>query len=362
MFDAESLGAASMSGGRKDIALVTGASGFVGGAVAALLHASGYEVRAFVRPTSPRANIRAPFQVAEGDVTDRDSLRAALVGVRYVFHVAADYRLWARDPADILRTNVEGTRVVMQEALRAGVERVVHTSSVATLAGDGSGLCDETRRAPLSTRLGAYKRSKLISERLVEEMIERDGLPAVIVNPAAPLGRGDVRPTPTGRVILEAMRGNMPAYVDTGLDIVHVDDVAAGHLAALRQGRIGERYILGGDHIYLSGLLAEVARLVGRTPPRIGLPRWPLVPFAYANEALARIIGHEPFLNVEGLRLSARPMFFDDGKARRELGYRSRPYRYAVADAVHWFQAAHGVKPKAIRHRSGRAPGGVPQK
>lgn len=351
-----------MSGGAKDIALVTGASGFIGGSIAGLLHDSGLEVRAFVRPSSPRANIRPQFQIAEGDVTDRESLRAALAGVRYVFHVAADYRLWARDPAVILRTNVDGTRLVMQEALRAGVERIVHTSSVATLAADASGLCDETRRLTSAARLGPYKRSKLVSERLVEEMIEKEGLPAVIVNPAAPLGRGDVRPTPTGRIIVEAMRGNMPAYVDTGLDIVHVSDVAAGHLAALRQGRIGERYILGGDHITLSVLLADVARLVGRSPPRIGLPRWPLVPFAYANEALAHIIGHEPFLNVEGLRLSATPMFFDDGKARRELGYRSRPYRQALADAVDWFQGMERAKTTSVVRQASGAPHSLPRK
>lgn len=351
-----------MSGGGKDIALVTGASGFIGGSVASLLHENGFEVRAFVRRSSRRANIRPYFDVAEGDVMDRESLREAFRGVRYVFHVAADYRLWARDPAEILHTNVEGTRLVMQEALRAGVERVVHTSSVATLAPDPSGLCDETRRLTLEARLGPYKRSKIISERLVEEMIEKERLPAVIVNPTAPLGRGDVRPTPTGRIIVEAMRGNMPAYVDTGLDIVHVNDVAAGHLAALRQGRVGERYILGGDHITLSVLLADVADLVGRSRPLFGLPRWPLVPFAYANEALARLTGREPFLNVEGLRLSATPMFFDDGKARRELGYRSRPYRHALADAIDWFRASDGARKESVVCAAGGAPHSLPRK
>lgn len=338
----------SGSGGRNGIALVTGASGFIGGSIAGLLDDSEFEVRVLIRRTSPHVNLRTHYQIVEGDITDRESVRAALAGVRYLFHAAADYRLWARNPADILHTNIEGTRLVMQEAMRAGVERIVHTSSVATLAGDELGSCDESRRLRASTRLGAYKRSKLSSERLVEEMVEKNGLPAVIVNPTAPLGRGDIRPTPTGRIILEAIRGHMPAYVDAGLDIVHVQDIAAGHLAALRRGRIGQRYILGGDHIRLSVLLADIARLIGRSPPRIGLPRWPLVPLAYANEALARFTDREPFLSVEGLRLSADPMHFDDRKARQELGYRTRPYREAVADAVDWFQAGKGAKAKRL--------------
>jgi len=354
---AEPIDVLAMTSDTRDIALVTGASGFIGGAIAALLHEQGYRVRAFVRPTSPRANLRAQYEIFEGDVTDRQSLRAALSGVRYLFHVAADYRLWAPDPRAVMRTNVDGTRIVMEEALRAGVERIVHTSSVATLAPDASGLCDETRRLEVCDRLGAYKRSKLLSERLVEEMIERNGLPAVIVNPSAPLGPGDVRPTPTGRIVLEAMRGNMPAYVDTGLAVVHVADVAAGHLAALRHGRIGERYILGGENVELSELLAEVARLIGGRPPRVRLPRWPLLPIAHVNEALARLTGREPFLNVESLRLSATTMFFDDAKARRELGYRSRPYRHALADAVEWFGARAGEKREAPR--DARAPGGA---
>ncbi|ATQ66476.1 MULTISPECIES: hopanoid-associated sugar epimerase [Methylosinus] len=343
----------------RDIALVTGASGFIGGAVASLLLEQGFAVRALVRRSSPKTNLRAQFEIVEGDVTDRDSLRRAMAGARYVFHVAADYRLWARDPQTILHTNVEGTRLVMEEALRAGVERIVHTSSVATLAPDAQGLCDETRRLACDARLGPYKRSKLLSERLVEEMIERDRLPAVIVNPSAPLGPGDVRPTPTGRIIVEAMRGNMPAYVDTGLAVVHVADVAAGHLSALQHGRIGERYILGGDNLALSTLLGEVARLSGRRPPRVRLPRWPLVPLAHANEALARVIGHEPFLNVESLRLSATTMFFDHGKAARELGYRPRPYRQALADAVDWFRAGARTEPRMLGEARGAHDGAL---
>ncbi len=345
-----------MNHNSNDRVLVTGASGFIGGSIASLLHDEGFDVRAFVRPTSPRANIRPQFEIAEGDVTNRESVRAALKGVRFLFHVAADYRLWAPDPEPILRTNVEGTRLVMEEALRAGVERVVHTSSVATLAPDSFGLCDETRRMAADAAIGPYKRSKIVSERLVEQMVEKDGLPAVIVNPSAPLGPGDVRPTPTGRIIVEALRGRIPAFVDTGLDIVHVEDVARGHLSALRLGRIGERYILGGENICFSAILAEVARLVGRAPPSVRLPRLPLIPLAFANETLARLTGREPFLNRESLRLSAIPMFFDDSKARRELGYETRPCRHALADAVNWFCSMGVAKRSAVSSSTAARP------
>jgi dihydroflavonol-4-reductase len=346
---------------RNDRVLVTGASGFIGGSIARLLHEKGFIVRAFVRPTSPRTNIRSQYEIAEGDVTDRESVRAALRDVRFLFHVAADYRLWARDPQTILRTNVEGTQIVMQEASRAGVERIVYTSSVATLDPGKSGLCDETRRKPVEKAVGAYKRSKIISEQLVEAMVEKEALPAVIVNPSAPLGPGDVRPTPTGRIIVEALRGRVPAYVDTGLDIAHVDDVAKGHLAALSCGAIGERYILGGENVSLSTLLAELAELVGQTAPRIRLPRAPLVPLAFLSELIASITGREPFLNRESLRLAATPMFFDDSKARRELGYQPRPYRDALADGVRWFQNLEKSTENSIDPVTGVAPKSAPR-
>ncbi len=187
--------------------------------------------------------------------------------------------------------------------------------------------------------IGAYKRSKVVAERLVQAMIERDGLPAVIVNPSTPIGPRDVRPTPTGRIIVEAASGRMPAFVDTGLNLVHVDDVAAGHLAALERGRIGERYILGGENVFLADMLADIARLVGRRPPRLKLPRRMLYPIAYGAELMARLRGGEPFATVDGLRMASHHMFFDDAKARRELGYVSRPYREGLADAIAWFRA-----------------------
>ena len=319
--------------------LVTGASGFVGSAIAGVLRAAGCSVRVLVRPSSSRGNISPLDEVYEGDITDRSSLATALKGVRFVFHAAADYRLWARDPDEILRNNVEGARLVMEEALRAGVERIVYTSSVATLKlAEG---VPATESDPLSENeaIGAYKRSKVVAERLVETMARRDGLPAVIVNPSTPIGPRDVKPTPTGRVIVEAASGRVPAFVDTGLNLVHVDDVAAGHLAALERGRVGERYILGGENVLLSAMLADIARIVGRRPPTLRAPRALIYPVAYAAEFLARFSGREPFITVDGLRMSGKYMFFDDAKARRELGYVSRPYREGLSDAVAWFGA-----------------------
>ena len=231
-----------------DLLLVTGASGFVGSAISNAARAQGYRVRVLVRRSSPRTNIAPTDEVVVGDICDRASLVAALRGVRYLAHAAADYRLWSPVPDEIIRTNVDGTRAVMEEALRAGVERMVYTSSVATIELRDGAPADETRPLPESKAVGAYKKSKVIAERLVEDMIRQRGLPAVIVNPSTPIGPRDVKPTPTGRIIVEGARGRMPGFVDTGLNLAHVDDVAAGHLAALRRGRIGERYILGGEN------------------------------------------------------------------------------------------------------------------
>jgi dihydroflavonol-4-reductase len=323
------------------LVLVTGASGFVGSAIAAALRASNHRLRVLVRPSSPRANLDPGDVVFEGDLRQRSSLTAALKGVRFLFHAAADYRLWARDPGEIMRNNIEGTRLIMEEALRAGVERIVYTSSVATLkVGAGA---PATESSPLSeeSAIGAYKRSKVATERLVEAMVARDGLPAVIVNPSTPLGPRDVKPTPTGRIILEAASGRMPGFVDTGLNLVHVDDVAAGHLAALRHGSVGERYILGGENVIFADMLADIARMVGRRRPMLRIPRAIIFPVAYGAELLARLGGREPFVTVDGLRMARHRMFFDDGKARRELGYASRPYREGLSDAIAWFRA-HG--------------------
>ena len=329
-----------MDQGDRDLLLVTGASGFVGAAIANAARDAGYRVRVLVRPSSPRTNIEPTDEVVIGDICDRASLVPALRGVRYLAHAAADYRLWSPTPEDIVGTNVEGTRTIMDEALRAGVERIVYTSSVATLELRDDMPADETRSLPEGKAIGAYKRSKVLAERVVEDMVQHRRLPAVIVNPSAPIGPRDVKPTPTGRIIVECASGRMPGFVRTGLNLVHVDDVAAGHLAALRRGGIGERYILGGENVLLATMLADIAAIVGRRPPTLSFPIAALYPVALVAEAWARLTGQEPFATVDGLRMARHYMFFNDAKARRELGYTSRPYREGLADAIAWFRQA----------------------
>jgi dihydroflavonol-4-reductase len=323
----------------RDLMLVTGASGFVGSAVARAALRNNYAVRVLVRENSPRRNLAGlEVEVVTGDMRDEMAAARALAGVRWLVHVAADYRLWARDPEEIVRNNLDGTRTMMRAALASGVERVVVTSSVATLR-VGPSTEAATEDAPLAPdeAIGAYKRSKVEAERLVERMVAEEGLPAVIVNPSTPVGARDLRPTPTGRIIVEAACGRMPAYVETGLNVVDVEDVAWGHLLALEKGRVGERYILGGDNLMLRVLLGEIAVLTGQRAPRVRLPVAPLVPLAHAAEALARLNGREPFLTVDGLKMSRNRMFFSSDKARRELGYQPGSHTAGLRAALAWF-------------------------
>jgi dihydroflavonol-4-reductase len=328
-----------------DTVLITGATGFVGSALVRSAWAHGYRVRALVRASSPRANLDGlDCEIVAGDVRDVASLAAAMKDVRYLFHAAADYRLWARDPDEIIRNNRDGTRNVMAAARDARVERIVYTSSVATLKQrEGGSDADENDRADMNSAIGAYKKSKVAAERAVEAMVP-DGLPVVIVSPSTPIGPRDIKPTPTGRIIVQAASGRMPAYVETGLNLVHVDDVAEGHMLALEKGRIGESYILGGHNVMLKDMLAEIASLSGRKPPRIRLPQAPLYPVAHAAEFIARITGKEPFLTVDALTMSKQKMFFSSAKARRELGYSTSPWRLALAGAVNWFRVAGYVR------------------
>jgi dihydroflavonol-4-reductase len=323
-------------------ALVTGASGFVGSAVARLLVAKGHAVRVLLRPSSDRRNVAdLPVEMRIGSLEDAGSLAAALAGCQELYHVAADYRLWVPDPAAMFRANVDGTRSLMEAALAAGVERIVYTSSVATLGLHADGTpADETTPSAYADMIGPYKQSKFRAEEAVQSLVRERGLPAVIVNPSTPVGPRDVKPTPTGRMIVEAASGKMPAFVDTGLNLVHVEDVAAGHLLAAERGKIGERYILGGENLSLAEILAVVAALSGRRAPRIRLPIAPLLPLALAAEGLARLSGKEPFVTRDGLKMARKKMYFSSEKARRRLGYAPRPAREGLADAIAWFRAA----------------------
>ena len=320
-------------------ALVTGATGFVGAAVARTLCLAGWQVRALTRSGSDQRNLRGlPLEVVLGDLHNPTSLQKALEGCEALFHVAADYRLGVSDPQQLYRTNVEGTRNLLDAARRASVARVIYTSSVAAvgLPTDGSPGTEDTK-VTLTDMIGHYKRSKFLAEELVREFV-REGAPIIIVNPSTPIGPGDVKPTPTGQMVVDAAAGRTPAYVDTGLNIVHVDDVAAGHLRAFEHGRIGERYILGGENMTLHEVLVEISRLAGRQPPRIRLPHAALLPVAYASEALARLTGRGTRVTVEAVRMSRKRMYFSSVKAARELGYSWRPPGAAFEDALAWFR------------------------
>ena len=321
-------------------ALVTGASGFVGAAIVRALLEQSWQVRCLIRTTSSRRNLeRLAVELVCGELAEEASLEQALAGCQVLFHAAADYRLGAPDPERLYRTNVEGTRNILQAAQRAGIERLVYTSSVATvgLPADGSP-GDEQTPVALSDMVGHYKRSKFLAEQLVREWARAHGR-AVIVNPSTPMGPGDVKPTPTGQILVDAARGRTPAYVDTGLNVVHVDDVAAGHLLALEHGRPGERYVLGGENLSLREILTSVAALVGRTPPRIRLPHAVVLPIAYLAQTYTSLTGRATRITVEGVRMSRKRMFFSSAKAEAELGYRWRPAHEALADAVRWFEA-----------------------
>ncbi len=325
-------------------ALVTGATGFVGSSVARRLRQRGWRVRALVRPGSDRRNIdELDLELVEGDLRDAASRRAALKGVGVVFHVAADYRMWLRDPAGMYASNVDATAALIGEATRAGVDRIVYTSSVATLKPPtGDQPSDETSLGTLEGMVSHYKRSKFLAEQAVRKLIADEAAPVVIVNPSTPFGPRDVKPTPTGRIVVEAITGRMPAYVDTGLNVVHVDDVAEGHLLAFEKGRIGQSYILGGENMSLKDILHLISELAGVRPPRFRVPHAAVLPVAYGAELFARLAGSgEPFVTVDGIRLARHRMYFSNDKAMAELGYAPRQARAAFADAIAWFRA-HG--------------------
>lgn len=320
-------------------ALVTGATGFVGSAIARALTGAGWQVRVLARTGSDRRNVaQLPVEIATGDLLDAASLDQALCDCDALFHAAADYRLGVANAERLYRTNVEGTGNVLNAARQAGTARIVYTSSVATigLPADRSPGTECTPVA-LADMIGHYKRSKFLAEELVRDFA-KTGVPIIIVNPSTPIGPGDVKPTPTGQIVVDAALGRMPAYVDTGLNIVHVDDVAAGHLQALERGRVGERYILGGENMTLREILAEISRLMGRRPPRIRVPHTALLPVAVISEGVARMMGKSTRVTLESVRMARKHMYFSSEKAVQELGYRWRSPAAAFEDALTWFR------------------------
>ena len=326
-------------------ALLTGASGFVGGHVLRALLAAGAQVRCLVRDTSPRRNLDGrPVEVAVGDLRDADSLERAVEGCNQVYHCAADYRFFAVDPRELYDSNVEGTRNVMRAASGAGVERVVYTSSVGALGlhHDGSP-ADEATPVTLEDMVGHYKRSKYLAERVAEQWAAK-GLPVVIVNPSAPIGDGDLKPTATGKMILDFLNRKVPAYVDTGLNLVDVRDVAQGHLLAAEKGKIGEKYILGNRDMTLDEIFRSLSEITGLPAPRVKLPHWVPLTFAALETTFARMVRREPSVPIEAVRLSRHRMFFDATKAVRELGLPQTPVEEPLQRAVDWFRTNGYVK------------------
>ncbi|MBT8143428.1 MAG: NAD-dependent epimerase/dehydratase family protein [Gammaproteobacteria bacterium] len=318
--------------------MVTGATGFVGAAVVRALLRDRRDVRVLVRGNSNRRNLDGlAVEAVTGDLDQPASLDAAVRGCSSVFHVAADYRLWVPQPEAIYRTNVDGTRALLQAAAAAGVARVVYTSSVATLGlhADGSP-ADEETPASIDDMIGHYKRSKYLAEQVAIDAAQA-GQHVVIVNPSAPVGPGDIRPTPTGAIVVDAATGRMPAVVDTGLNIVHVDDVATGHLLAETKGQSGRRYILGCENMSLADICTIVAGIAGVAAPRLRIPVGVVMPLAHIAEAVARLTGKAPRVTVDGVRMARKKMYFSSERARQELGYQPRPARQALSDAVSWF-------------------------
>lgn len=322
--------------------LVTGATGFLGWHVARLLVERGHRVRALVRKGSRLRELDA--EAAVGDLRDPESLRRATAGCGLVFHVAADYRLWARDPGEIYRSNVDGTRNLLEAARAAGVERVVYTSTVGCIGIPHGGIGDEETPVRLEDMTGAYKRSKFLAEREALAFAA-SGFPVVIVNPTAPIGDHDFKPTPTGKIVLDFLNGKMPAYVETGLNVVDARDTALGHLLACERGRPGERYILGSENLTLAGILEKIGAIAGLAAPRRKIPHAVAFAAAVASTGWARLSGVPPRVPLDAVRMSRKKMWVSHAKAARELGFAPGPADNALAHAVEWFRANGYVKP-----------------
>jgi len=322
--------------------LVTGASGFIGGRIVHALAERGERIRILIRPGANLTGLAGTdYQIAVGDVLDKESIRAAVRGCRRIYHAAAVYTLWSRTPGHIYQVNVEGTRNMLRAAMAAKVERVVYTSSVATIGLPGDGLGSEATPVSLQDMAGDYKRSKFLAESVAFDFIRR-GAPVVIVNPTFPVGCGDLKPTPTGEVIVRFLRRGMPAYLDTGLNVVDADDVARGHLLAAERGRIGQRYILGNRNMTLKEIFQVLATITGLPEPRIRLPFYPVLFFAGLDAALAKLMPRRtPVAAPEGVRMARKKMFVDPTKAVKELGLPQSPADKALEKSVNWFRS-HG--------------------
>ncbi len=319
--------------------LVTGANGFVGSAVLRHLLDANHEIRVLVRPNSDRRNLEGlSIEIVEGDLRDSFSLKQAVKNCSKLFHVAADYRLWIPNPEVMYETNVKGSRELMLAATDAGIDKIIYTSSVATLGFNSDGSPgDENTPSSLDDMVGHYKRSKFLAEQEIHELVQQHDLPIIIVNPSTPIGPRDVKPTPTGRIVLDTLHGKMPAYVNTGLNVVHVDDVAKGHLLAYEHGQFGERYILGGENMSLKELLNLIDQITGNKIKRVCLPQHLVLPIAWFMELWAKISTQEPRATLDGVRMSKKFMYFSSDKAKNELNYKPRSAIHAIEDAITWF-------------------------
>ena len=330
--------------------LVTGASGFLGSHVTRQLVARGDDVRVLMRPSSTnRAIADLSLEYVTGDLRDSVSLDRAMKGAKRVFHVAADYRLWAERSKDIYDSNVGGTKNLLAAAKRAGVEQLIYTSTVATIAVDRPQLPNESTDAKLEEMVGHYKRSKWLAEKEVLSAA-KNGLPVIVAMPTTPVGPWDWKPTPTGKIILDFLNGKMPGYVETGLNFVGVEECAVGHLLVAEKGKVGERYLLGGENLTLKAMLDALSRITGLAAPRLKIPHGLALGVAYANTAFSRLIGREPGIPVEGVKIARHMMFVDCSRAKRELGFQPGPVAAALDRAVRWYEAnGYIVKGRAKR-------------
>jgi len=320
--------------------LITGATGFVGAAVSRELLKKGHKIKALVRETSNLKNLKnLNVEIVYGDLRNRSSLRNGLKDCDYLFHVAADYRLWVPNPNEIYENNVKGTENLMNECLKQKIKKIVYTSSVAVLGKPiNSEIADEDTPVDYSQMIGHYKKSKFLAEEKVKEIFRKKKLPVVIVNPAAPIGPRDIKPTPTGKMILDASMKKIPAYLDTGLNIVHVNDVAVGHMQAFKKGKLGERYILGGENLSFKKILEIIADLCGHNPPKFRLPKKPLYPIGLLFEIFAKLFSlKNPMLTLDMIRMAEKKMFFSSLKAEKEFNYKFTSAKKAIKDAIKWY-------------------------